>query len=290
MLRWTAAGAVTTPDTVQMRVEPHFPDRLPAGAPAPSRRIGPAELRDNIRYFTEGLDTPRSRSCRALVLSGHGVATRNDVPDAIALGRKLGIQWVVIHAGSQELPRVDARWMHGRVNRLVVPIHSADDLDTASQLAAACAEADVSVVFAIDLRSKILADLPRIARHLDPLGSTAMVFTWPFPAHQRAAPRAPAPGEWHTPLSDALAVATRTPTLVRGLPACHLRSIAGPMRRTSNRWYVDADHQQRDALLFLPDVVVFHKPDACRFCAHDGDCDGFFSEYLDAGHPPLSPI
>mgnify|MGYP000509775501 FL=1 len=290
MLRWTPAGAVTTPDTVQMRVEPHFPDRLPAGAPAPTRRLGVAELQDNIRYFTEGLDTPRSRPCRALVLSGHGVATREDVPEAIALGRSLGIRWVVVHAGSQELPRVDAGWMKQRVDRLVVPIHSVRDLDTAHHLAAGCRKAGVSVVFAIDLRADLLAHLGQVAHTLDQLGAASMVFTWPFPAHGLPALRAPGPGTWKAALTDALAKVTRTARLVRGLPACHLGELPGPQRRTSNRWYVDADHQQRDALLFLPDVVAFHKPDACRFCAHDGHCDGFFSEYLEAGHPPLQPM
>jgi hypothetical protein len=44
-------------------------------------------------------------------------------------------------------------------------------------------------------------------------------------------------------------------------------------------------------MMFFPDVVRFFKGDACRFCALDGECDGFFATYLRRpGFPSLEPI
>lgn len=54
---------------------------------------------------------------------------------------------------------------------------------------------------------------------------------------------------------------------------------------------MDADHQQSKALLFFPDVVAFHKDEACRFCRLDTSCDGFFAAYLRRpGFKPLEPV
>jgi len=290
MLRWTPSGAVSTPETVQIRVEVSYPDRLQAGAPLPSRRLEPAELAANIHYFTTTLDTPRTRACTSLVLSGHGVATRPDIPAAIDQGRQDGLKRVVLHAGASELHRLDVRWLEGRVDCLVLPVQHADALPRLEDLVEACRAHGTDVVFAIDLRASLLPHLPRIARTLDQHRPAAIVFTWPFPRAGQPAERAPHPGQWRSTLESALDAVAHTPKLVRGLPLCHLPGRASLFRRTSNRWYVDAAHQAGEALLFLPDVVRFAKSDACRFCTRDQACDGFFQPYLDAGHPPLRPV
>jgi hypothetical protein len=86
---------------------------------------------------------------------------------------------------------------------------------------------------------------------------------------------------------DAAGVTAR----IKGLAACHLGDQAHRLAKTENRYYVDADHQQDQALLFFPDVVRFFKDDACRYCNLDGACDGFFATYLRRpGFPPLQPI
>ena len=79
MLRWTAAGAVSTPTWVQIRVQRSYPGRIRAGAPTPTRSMSPEELAENIRHFTQGLQGTRSVPCTGLVLSGVGVARREDV-------------------------------------------------------------------------------------------------------------------------------------------------------------------------------------------------------------------
>ena len=290
MLRWTPSGAVSTPATVQIRVEVSFPDRLQAGAPLPPRRLEPEELRDNIHYFTRVLDGPRTRPCTSLVLSGHGVATRTDLPDAVRVGRESGLGWVVLHAGAAEIDHIDVGWMGGAIDRLVLPVHSADTVPELVSLVDACRAVGVTVVLAVDLRRSILPHLEDVARRLGAAQPAAVVFTWPFPGAVEPAPRAPAPGSWKPALEAPLDALPHTPTLIRGLPLCHVPGRLQQFRRTTNRWYVDAAHQRADALLFLPDVVQFAKSDACRFCAQDGVCDGFFQPYLDAGHPPLKPV
>ncbi len=290
MLRWTPSGAVKLPDTVQFRVAANYPDRLLAGAPEPSRCLDPDEVLQNIQYFTTGLQTPRTQPCTSLVLSGHGVATRSDIPNAIESARRLGMRWIVLHAGPGELVHIAVDWMEGLVNRLVLPVHSADTLERLEHLVTACRRRDISVVFAVDLRSSILPDLPRTSSALDALKPAAIVFTWPFPIDGHVAARAPDPDTWQQLVTQGLAAVQDTPTLIRGLPLCYLPEHTARFRRTSNRWYVDAAHQQSAAMLFLPDVVKFDKSDACRFCAMDHRCDGFFDPYLDAGHAGLRPM
>ena len=95
MIRWTTGGAVSNPTTVQVRVQRSYPGRIRAGAPVPTRSMSPEEVETNVRWFTEGLDTPRSAPCTALVMSGVGVGQRRDTPTAIALGRQLGIERVI---------------------------------------------------------------------------------------------------------------------------------------------------------------------------------------------------
>jgi hypothetical protein len=78
---------------------------------------------------------------------------------------------------------------------------------------------------------------------------------------------------------------------IKGLPACYLGEFSPLLRRTVNRWYVDADHQLGKALMFFPDVVAFYKEEDCRFCTADAQCDGFFATYLRRPNfPPLHPI
>ena len=82
---------------------------------------------------------------------------------------------------------------------------------------------------------------------------------------------------------------------VAGLPPCVDReaSVASleASRRTTNRFYVDAEHQLDRALSFFPDLVRFAKPDSCRFCRADSSCDGVAAAWLEAGLAgPLEPL
>ncbi len=290
MLRWTPAGAVSLPRTVQIRVQQRYPDRIKAGAPLPTRSLSPEELADNIRYFTAGLRGPRTTPCTTLVLSGVGVARRPDIPEALALARAEGIERIILHAGVEDLDGLPVADFAAAVSLLVIPMLGAPG--PALSAIRFAHDAGLSVCANVQLSSATLPHLPEIASTLAALAPRWISLTYPLPTTQPPQP-VPEPARVIAAITDAVAVlqAAGRPVDIKGLPACYLGPLAGLLRRTNNRWYVDADHQRQDALLFFPGVVSFHKDDTCRFCTADQHCDGFFSAYLAReGFPPLSPL
>ena len=294
MIRWTAAGAVSTPTTVQIRVQRSYPGRIRAGAPVPTRSMSRGELLDNLRYFTEGLDGPRTQPCSGLVLSGVGVATRPDIPQAIERARSMGIAWVVMHVGGEDLDDLDPARFVGLVDTLVTPVQPENGtLVKVCETIARARGAGLKVAANTVLTANALPSLDRAARPIAKAAPDSMTFTYPFPINGNEATSAPNPGRVMSALRPALAELDRAgvSAQIKGLPACHLGRDAHRLGRTSNRYYVDADHQTTDALVFFPDVVRFHKDDVCRFCTQNEQCDGFFSTYLRRpGFPPLRPV
>ena len=294
MIRWTAAGAVSTPTTVQIRVQRSYPGRIRAGAPVPTRSMSRKELLENLTYFTEGLDGPRTKPCKGLVLSGVGVATRPDIPEAIERARALGIAWVVLHVGGEDLDTLKPARFAGLVDTLVTPVQPENGtlVKVCNTIERARAEG-LKVAANTVLTANALPALARASRPLAKAAPDGMTFTYPFPINGNEATSAPNPGRVMSALRPALAVLDRAgvKAQIKGLPACHLGQDAHRLGRTSNRYYVDADHQTEHALVFFPDVVRFHKDDSCRFCTKNESCDGFFSTYLRRpGFPPLSPF
>jgi hypothetical protein len=292
MLRWTPAGAVTAPTTVQIRVQRRYPGRVRAGAPAPTRSLTPDELRANIDHFTVGLRGPRTAPCTGLVLSGAGVASRDDLPAALDRARDQGVTHIVLHLAEGDLHADATATLSGRVDVLVVPFQPDRDLAQAARAVQAAQGRGIRVATNTLLRASALPHLPDALAHLVSLAPAAVTLTHPFPTAGDAAGLAPLPAV-RAALDAALARLDTAglPARVKGLPACHLGPHAGRLGRTANRWYVDAEHQAADALLFFPDVVAFHKDDACRFCAADPTCDGSFAEWLaQPGAPPLTPL
>ncbi len=289
VIRWTAAGAVAAPRTVQVRVQRGYPGRVRAGAPVPTRSMSTAEIAANLRYFTEGMRGPRSLPCDALVLSGVGVAGRADTPELLRLARALGMRRVVLHAGVEDLPTLEPGRFEGLVDTLVLPVPPTRAREAVGALAAA-REAGLAVRAHVVLPEEDPGDLAEVVRVLAEARPAGLTLTYPFPI-AGAPDRAPPVAVAAPALRAALAEAGRRglPAEVKGLPACLLG--ADPRtRRSANRWYVDADHQRGAALLFFPDVVAFHKDDDCRFCAADGACDGFFAARLRGpGAPRLDP-
>ncbi len=294
MIRWTAAGAVSTPTTVQVRVQRSYPGRIRAGAPVPTRSMSREELLDNLRFFTEGLEGPRTQPCSGLVLSGVGVATRPDIPEAIERARSLGIAWVVMHVGGEDLDDLAPARFVGLVDTLVTPVQPENGtLVKVCETIARARSAGLKVAANTVLTANALPSLGRAARPLAKAAPDSMTFTYPFPINGNEATSAPNPGRVMSALRPALAELDRAgvSAQIKGLPACHLGRDAHRLGRTSNRYYVDADHQTTDALVFFPDVVRFHKDDVCRFCTQNEQCDGFFSTYLRRpGFPPLRPV
>lgn len=293
MLRWTAAGAVESPTTVQIRVQRSYPGRIRAGAPLPTRSMDATEIAENIRHFTVGHRTPRTRPCTGLVLSGVGVAGRPDTPGHIDLARSEGVERVVLHVGPEDLAGLEPATWRDRVDTVVLPLRPGAELAAAVQAAARLTAAGLSVATHTVLDADALPHLGDVVAALVRLPPHRHTFTFPFPTSPDVVASAPDSREVVARLLPSLTNLDRAgvPAAVKGLPACHLERYGHLVDRTGNRWYVDADHQRDDALLFLPDVVAFHKDDACRFCRRSDDCDGFFREWLARpGTPPLSPL
>lgn len=294
MLRWTSAGAVTAPRTVQIRVQRSYPGRIRAGAPVPTRSMSPREIRANVTWFTEGLRGPRTQPCTQLVLSGVGVATRRDTPDVVALARSLGVERIVLHVGLEDLDALDIPRFATLVDLLVVPVQSGSGaLARAAGVLADAATHALPVASNTVLSARSLGGLEAAARVLAQGRPSHLTFTYPFPINGGDPTEVPTPARALAALRPCLQLldAAGLDARIKGLPACHLADQAHRLGRTANRWYVDADHQQAEALLFFPDVVAFHKEDICRFCDADGRCDGSFAPYLRRpGFPPLRPL
>ncbi len=271
MLAWTSAGAVARPRTLQIRLDHAWPDRVRAGAPSPSRGLTTPEFIANLRWFTD--PGPRGQPVDALVLSGQTVATRDDLGEIVGTARALGITHVTLHVSGADLSGLSPGAIPLGVDRCVLPMRLGDR--GPGPLRAAL-EAARAVGVRVDANVP-LTDLGRIAETVALIvagNATSCTFTFPFPGECNDPPRvehAVAAVRAVVPELDRAGV----PVTVKGLPACALGDLAPRTRRSRNRWYVDADHQQDAALLFFPEVLAFAKTDACRFCAADERCDGF---------------
>jgi hypothetical protein len=295
MLSWTDAGAVQRPETLQIRVQRRYPGRVRAGAPEPARSLTLAEVLENLRFFTEGQRGPRSAPCTGLVLSGVGLLSSPDTSLILTAARDLGIRRVVLHAGIEDLATLaPARW-RGLVDSLVVPLRPTDaepGMPLEDTRIAACRAAGIGLAVNCVLDAATLPVLPALvaaARRWEPASFT---LSYPFPG--AAEPTALVRPAALLPAMRAVVAELRgqaCPPRVKGLPACYLGDLAALLAPSSNRWYVDAEHQGAGALLFFPDVLAFHKGESCRFCSMEPACDGFFAEWLRlGGFPPLEPI
>ncbi len=295
MLSWTKAGAVKRPTTLQIRAQRRYPDRVRAGAPTPTRGLDRDELEANLRWFTEGKRGPRTAPCTTLVLSGVGLLSSADTAPVLALARSLGIERVVLHAGTEDLASFSPAPWRELVDVLVVPMQPSaggELLRQGARAAAACRAAGIRVAANTVLGAEALDGLEHLARVESELEPDSLTLSFPFPTGAEQPPPPP-PAQLLPALRRAvqLLVCAGAEPRIKGLPACYLEDLADRLHPSSNRWYVDADHQRGDALLFFPDVLAFHKDDACRFCACDGRCDGFFGAWLRLpGFPALDPI
>jgi len=256
----------------------------------------PAELVANLRYFTEEMRGPRSAPCTTVVLSGVGVASRADLPELLEQARELGVTRLVLHAGTEDLEAFDAARFAGRVDRIVVPVQPGSGggaLPLGRRVIRGCQDQGLAVTASTQLSALAIPQLPAVGRVLAAAGPESAVFTYPFPIAGNTASEVPGVRATVQALASVVPGLERAGLRVdlKGLPACYLGDLASRLRRTSNRFYVDAEHQLGDALKFFPDVVAFTKSEVCRFCDADGRCDGFFATYLRrSGFPALEPL
>ena len=275
MITWTPAGAVRTPDALQVRVGATFHERLAVGAPTPSRGLRLAEVARNVRYFTVEREGPRARAVRTLVLSGVSadVPAQRALAEVVTVAREGHVGHVVVHAEADAVPAIRAGALGGAVD---------DVVSVVSPTSAACpADATASVRLDQATVDALDAVVERVAR------ARRVVFTWPFPVPGAVPPPAAA-----VVMAALRRVVGRVPSpSLKGLPPCawgdrnapELQELFGRVGRTRNRFYVDAEHQLGDALVFFPDLVRWTKSDRCRRCAVDTRCDGVVGAWYDRG-------
>jgi len=296
VIAWTEAGAVERPVMLQVRVQRAYPARIRAGAPAPTRSMSREEILENLHWFTEGLAGPRSRPCTRLVLSGVGVAGRADTPELLETARSLGFTWIVLHAGVEDLDDFEPARFAGKVDAVVVPVQPGPlgALTSGARVIRACRERGIRVAANTQLSAAAVPALSSAARAVAVAGAHSATFTYPFPIAGNTASEVPGVRAVTAALGPAVSALERAGVEVRikGLPICYLGPLGDRVGgRSANRWYVDADHQTSEAILFFPGVVSFTKEEACRFCSAHDRCDGFFATYLRRPiFPPLEPI
>lgn len=272
MLTWTSAGAVARPRALQVRIQTAWPNRVPAGAPAPGRAMSTDEVLANLAWFTT--TSPRSLPVQALVFAGQGTAAREDLPELVTFARTRGVSRITLHAGANDLRRIVG------IDRYAVPVRSLSD-------AGAIADAGLPIDVTLALSADNLAGLAEIAAAVAPFAGS-LTFTYPFPD---VATSVPTVADAVAAIGGAVAgLPAALPRSVKGLPACWLGPLHRLVRKSSNRWYVDAEHQKDKALLFFPEVVAFAKDDPCRFCGADAICDGFLPARRRADDPALRPV
>lgn len=273
MLRFTAAGVVAAPTSVQIRVTHELPGRLQAGAPVRPAGLSDEEIRDNLHYFVVSLSGPRTRPCDSLVLSGVDLASRRGLVPILREASSWGLKRVTLHLGRGQRLGLRRSALRPCVDDLAIVVANEQDLADVGALA----RAGFAVTAVLPLGQRGLARLQGLAAKVGALGAERAVLTWPLSG---------------TPPPHAARVATALPAAVqaledagcevriKGLPLCTLGPLSDRAARTRNRWYVDADHQQDKALLFFPDVLRWEKVDTCRFCAVESRCDGAPAQWL----------
>ena len=272
MLCWTKAGAVPWPTTVQIRLAKRYEHRIQAGAPSPSRQLSLKEFQENAHYFRHTLNTSRSKPCHAMTLSALQEETPSRLERIAHILRDLQYSYVRAHIDLQAqslLPYLDF------ADHIALSIQHPDTWKLYDLKAIDPARIYVSIL----LNHETYAHIDTLCTEIPKEITITLLYPFPLsPELIQSAPPIHAIQEQmkHLPPSIQLA----------GLPPC-LSVREG--KKTSNRWYVDADHQKESALLFFPDLLRYYKSESCRFCVKNASCDGFFVDYLNE-HVQLNPI
>lgn len=292
MIHWTTSGAVATPKTVQIRLSTLNHRSLNVGLKVPERHLTIEEFETNLQYFQQGLDTPRSIPCTSLTLSGLPLKPE---PYFDVLEQRSSFHFTTLHLGS-EVSWETLKPHQSLFDRLVLsvgPFIDKLDLRSIPKWARDKVHCIVSLTGnAMALEQWLEQFLPWVFAHQIPV-----TFSHPFPLSP-VKPLSPssivALFQWLSPLLKDHSSSKNATIQVKGIPPCLIPSLhkhstnVHISSKTSNRWYVDADHQCDNALLFFPALLQFHKDDQCRFCTLNTQCDGFFLTYLKQYNAHLS--
>ncbi len=268
MLRFTSAGVVRDPTTLQLRVGRSFPERMSAGAAEPSRGMTDAEILANIHHFTVDRAGPRQQGCDRLVVSAVTVQRLRQLEGVWRQARQAGITHIRAHVTGAVEQAAEG------VDELVAV------LDTPER-GPSLAGADLVLVPARRGRLGVAEDC---LRQVLAAGGRALL-AWPLRAEEQPADAPAVRALLQRLAADGLVVR------VSGGPPCLSGQPPEDCRPVANRWYADADHQRDEALLFHRDLVRWVKVDACRACPLQGRCSGIPSGWVDTPlHAQVRPV
>ncbi len=277
MLRFTRAGAVADPRTVQIRVAPEYPGRVVAGAPRPRRAMTLEEIATNIHWFAVERAGPRTATCQTVVLSAVGGVENKDAATLVERARsEWSVERFVVHLARNATDQLAVQ-LSQQVDVLVRSITGPGPIPPVSP---GCA-----LHLVVPLTERTLSRLDALVASAVAASPERVVLSWPFPGASPP-PQAASCSHAVARALEALDAAGIGGGL-KGLPLCALGPGGARWRhrvwRSANRWYVDAEHQKEKALMFFPDVVRFGRRDSCRFCAVTDRCDGVAERWLKDG-------
>lgn len=282
MIHWTAAGAVSTPTTVQIRLSAITADSFRVGVSPPESTLSVEDFRRNLNYFSVDLDTPRSTPCHSLTLSGLPTQFADYLDVLAAMPR---FQYCTLHLPDTTIDWTQLYPYRQLFDRLVLPISPKTISDVPHW-------AGLLTQFMLPLTAEQPDQIDWFIRWIHQVQPQHLLLSYPAPLNQQ---RPMSLQSLRTFLSEvATHCADMTTIQVRGIPPCLLQTTIIPLEnissKTSNRWYVDVDHQCVNARLFFPDILHFHKDDQCRFCRFGASCDGFFLRHLESMNTTLRSI
>ena len=282
MIHWTTAGVVATPTTLQVRISKQSSLSFAIGAKTSTDTLSPLDFHKNLKYFRIELDTPRSTPCHSLTLSG----LPHDPTDYFeALQQVPRFNYCTIHLPDATIPWTLLEEYRSLFDRLVLPI-SPKQSPAIPAWAQTCTQC-------VLLLTETHVSHTEWLKWLTQIDAQKLILSYPAPMSKHT-PLSPDDVRLFLEQSAPQFEQLNIPVLIRGIPPCLLRDSVVSLERitskTSNRWYVDAEHQCGNARLFFPDLLQFHKDDQCRFCAFGTSCDGFFLEYLESMSIQLNSI
>jgi hypothetical protein len=291
MIHWTHGGAVTTPTTVQIRLASQNLPTLQAKAPIPRRRLSKTEFLRNLEYFHIGLHGPRSIPCTAVTISGMDTENIQYIEE---LRNHKYFAYNSLHIDYQLDLWAYLETVQDCFDKISLPIPSTLDRETWTHIEKIPTWSVPSTNFILSLANPNKESIEEFIQRYHPLVQWAKEHDWqlfcsyPFPTNAAVSPLSPK--DCAIFLSYLHREKLPRSPIVKGIPSCVLNTPSLQTSKTSNRWYVDAEHQLQQALLFFPEIMQFYKSDNCRFCALDHQCDGFFAEYLRDFDVNLQPV
>lgn len=282
-LRFTKSGAVESPQVLQIRVTQRFPGRMSAGAPEPRRSLSHEECVANLKYFSEGMRGPRTLPCTALVISGADWEDAAFHRGTVVAARGLGYRQITLHASVDTLQTVVNSELNGMIDALGLSSHGAVSKKALQSLRGLHGPdgAPLHVSAVKSLNQQALASIDEDVGQFIEAGVARIVLTWPLVSAEPPPHASQVLERIHGVIQacDAAGV----PVGVKGFPLCVLGTHLKRAWRSKNRFYVDAEHQRDNALLFFPEVIQLQKLDRCRQCAVSHKCDGAPPKWLELG-------